>query len=346
MNATRGVFWGAGFLLGIAGAAIISEDLFPGARPTVAGVLFLTLGIVGEILAKRQETKARPRVRDVRPPDGRVDLAALAGVRSEPNLHDARFARFVALDDASKRANPAVRTPSSPPLLGRVVIVSLFLGKDGRSWPDVEIAGAHEALTRAGLWLEREAARHGAAMNIELADTYFTHDDAGSDDVAIAFQADGDDIGPFAEGAGVKAFVDVTRAAASSFGFRDAKALFDAIEGQLDADVTVWLVHPRQAGRSFALPRENSEWESLSLAVCYPREASFPERLTGSARVDPVTIVHELLHLFGASDKYNRSLREYPSSTVTRREVMRLDETQLARLRIDPSTAREIGWVQ
>jgi hypothetical protein len=82
------------------------------------------------------------------------------------------------------------------------------------------------------------------------------------------------------------------------------------------------------------------------MAVCYPCEASFPEPLVGPARVDPVTVVHELLHLFGASDKYGRPLTAYAPRTVTSREVMRLSEERLARLRIDPSTAAEIGWVR
>ncbi len=83
----------------------------------------------------------------------------------------------------------------------------------------------------------------------------------------------------------------------------------------------------------------------MSLAVCYPRESSFPEPLTGSPRVDPVTVVHEMLHLFGATDKYGRSLRDFAPGSVSSREVMRLSETRLSRLRIDPSTAEEIGWV-
>lgn len=344
MNATAGVFWGVGFLVGIAGATLVPVDLFPGVRPLLLGVVFLAFGVFGEVRTRRWGFAIVRRLRDARPADGRVDLAVLSGACSEPNLRDPRFTQFVALEDLPGLANPPARVSrTSPPLLGRVVVVSLFLGKDGRSWPDAEIARAHEALTRAGVWLEREAARHGATMNIELADTYFTHDDAVSDEVAIAFQPEGDSVGPFEQDAGVKAFVEVTRAA-SALGFHDAKALFDGIEGRLDADVVVWLVHPRQAGRSFALPRENQEWQGLSLAVCYPCEASFPEPLTGLARVDPVTVVHELLHLFGATDKYHGFLRGGADGEVTRRDVMRLEETLLAQLRVDPSTARELGW--
>ena len=60
---------------------------------------------------------------------------------------------------------------------------------------------------------------------------------------------------------------------------------------------------------------------------------------------DPVTIVHEVLHLFGASDKYGVPLRSFAPGSVTNRDVMRLDETSLLRVQIDPLTAREIGWL-
>ena len=92
------------------------------------------------------------------------------------------------------------------------------------------------------------------------------------------------------------------------------------------------------------MPREDSLLPGVSLAVCYPRESSFPELLDGTARPSAVTIVHELLHLFGATDKYGRSLRDFAPKTVSSHEVMRLSETRLSRLRIDPYTAAEIGW--
>ena len=79
-------------------------------------------------------------------------------------------------------------------------------------------------------------------------------------------------------------------------------------------------------------------------AVSYAREANFPEPLRHPPYTDPVTIVHELLHLFGASDKYGVSLRSFPPKSVTTREIMRLDEPSLSRSRIDPLTAAEIGW--
>ena len=237
-------------------------------------------------------------------------------MRRGPNPVDPRFGVFLGLDvnDPTEGANstpPRTDLRRSPSLLGRVVIVSLFVGRDGRSWSGEEIAGAHNALLRASGWVEAQAQRFGAAVNLELADTYFSFDDESDDEVALAFAPEGDDVGPLEMNATTKALVASTRAAVS-LGFRDAPDLFGAVAARLGAEVTVWLMHPRQAGRSFAVPLEDSALRGVSLAVCYPRESSFPEPLTGPARPDPVTLVHELLHLFGASDKYGQPLRDFP----------------------------------
>ena len=57
-----------------------------------------------------------------------------------------------------------------------------------------------------------------------------------------------------------------------------------------------------------------------------------------------MTVAHEFLHLFGATDKYNVSLDAFPRGTVTDRDIMRLTSERLSRLRIDLGTATEVGW--
>lgn len=351
MSARAG-FWWFGLMLGMALAGLVPESLFPGVRPAVFGAAFLLLGLLGEIIQSSRARTAALAVasrRDARPADGRVDLARVAGFPGERNPFDGRFRLFSgttpgALDTAEGPASDGWGDRDCPPLLGRVVIASLFLGRAGRTWSDTEVADSQEALLCAGAWLEREAQRYEAPVNVELAEVYFVADDDEPDEVAVGFVSHGEEVGPFEERATTKALLRATRAAAS-LGFRDAAELFRAVEGRVRADATVWLLHPREAGRSFAVPRDLRAPGGLSLAVCYPREASFPEPLVGPARADPVTVVHEMLHLFGATDKYGRPLDAFAPRTVTSREVMRLSEDRLSRLRIDPSTAAEIGWV-
>ena len=239
-------------------------------------------------------------------------------MRGEPNPSDPRFRRFVALEpgrrvrDRSRDRGPA----RSPPLLGRVVLFSVFIGRDGRPWSEAEIARAHAAMLRAGAWIEREAIRWDAPVNLELAETYFVADDDEPEDVEVAFSPQGETMQPFEADAVTKALIDASRAA-TRLGFRDAAALIAEINPRVEADARVWLLHPRQAGHSLAVPLDETELAGVSLAVCYAREANFPEPLTGPPFTDPVTIVHELLHLFGASDKYGVSLRSFPPRSVT-----------------------------
>jgi hypothetical protein len=149
---------------------------------------------------------------------------------------------------------------------------------------------------------------------------------------------------PFERDAVTKALASASRAA-TELGFQDAVAMVSAINPRVHADARVWLLHPRQAGHSLAVPLDDTLLAGVSLAVCYAREANFPEPLGGPPFTDPVTIVHELLHLFGASDKYGVPLHSFPPRSVTHREIMRLDESSLLRLQIDPLTAEEIGWL-
>lgn len=355
--AFRELCWALGFGLGIVAAIALPESEPTVLRPLAFGVAFVGLGIVGEVVDYRNRRKRRRSAAwpsDRRSADLTVDLAVLRGARSVPNPIDSRFGRFLGLDEEVSRSprrgglsdlDPDGR--DSPPLLGRVALASLYLGADGTTWSSEEIVASLESLFRAGRWLEREALAWKVPVNVELLSTYFEVEGDADETVAIGYQAEGEDVGPMERDADLKALYAVTKAA-RKLGFDDAYAMAREVEERIEADSVIWLVHLRRRGRSHALPREHT-WSSglpgLSLAICYARESSFPEPLDGAGRTDPVTVVHESLHLFGATDKYGRSLRSYAPRAVTGREVMRLSESRLSRLRIDLQTAKEIGWV-
>jgi hypothetical protein len=353
LRTVRGMCW----VLGLVGVFALGYALPWGGPWREVGplALVLALALIGlsiELWTLARRSRSRPgagALRDRRPADGEVGIAPMAGVRGEPNPIDPRFQRFNARDPdvATATVDEPVSdlgTETAPPLLGRVALISLFLGRDGRAWSEAEIARAHTAMFRAGAWIEREAIRWNAPVNIELARTYFVADLHEPDEVEIAFFPKGEIMQPFESQAVTKALTHASRAA-RQLGFRDASALIGAINPRVPADARVWLLHPRQAGHSLAVPLAETELSGVSLAVCYAREANFPEPLEGPPFTDPVTIVHELLHLFGATDKYGVSLRAFPPKSVTTREIMRLDEPSLSRSRIDPLTAREIGWL-
>ncbi len=348
MSARRAI-WSIGWFL-VAAGLMATLGLDEASRTLIIPVALLALAVSALIaeavslrpIASRTVRSSPPS--GARPADGIVDVAPMAGVEGEANPASPRFRRFLELrgepgEPAQVRQLPTIR----PTLLGQVALISVFVGRDGVGWSDDEIARGHAALERAGLWLEREATRHAARVNIGLADTYFRVQDDEVDDVEVAFAIEGDDVGPMEAHASTKAVIAASRGAAT-LGFADVVDLVGRINPRVEADARVWLFHIRRSGRSLAIPAEESEVTGVGMAVCFSREASFPEPLVGTGRVDPTTVAHELLHLFGASDKYGMPLRSFPPRTVSSRDIMRLNHDQLARMTIDPLTALEVGW--
>ncbi|SIO59910.1 hypothetical protein SAMN05444166_6204 [Singulisphaera sp. GP187] len=348
VRAVRQGFWLAGALAGGSLVWILRSLVSPGTLILGVGAVMLFAALVGELIVAFTAIRSTRRVippPNAQPADGRIERLVITGATGEPNRRDPRFSAFRALRPVENLPPPA-RLPSGsmPPLLGRITLVSLFVGRDQHPWSDDEIARAHAALFRAGEWIEREAIRWKAPVNLTLADTYFVvDDDEATNDVEMTFEPEGESVGPLEAHAVTKALIDTSRAA-SKLGFRDAVDWMEQIRARVDADALVWLLHPRRAGRSLAIPLDLTELAGVSLAVCYARESSFPEPLIRSPFTDPVTVVHELLHLFGASDKYGVPLRSYPPRSVSPRDIMRLNELSLSRLRIDRQTAWEIGW--
>ncbi len=344
----RGWIASAG-LTGLVVAATLAE---PSSRPLAIPVGLLTLclfAMASELLgfvlgARASRNGSAPH--DPTPADGSVDILPLPGLLGRDNREDPRWRRFGSLDNSDVPSKPGgPRREPAPDLLGRVAIFSIFVGADGRGWTDAEIARGLGAIERAGGWLERQAIRHGAPVQIGLSSAYFQAEAPAAGPIELSFRGEGDDIGPMEADPGTK-YLAMASQAAAGLGFRDVGDLMTQVGDRAEADRRAWLLHVRQAGRSIAIPTRESGIDGVSLAVCFAREASFPEPLVGPGRVDPTTVVHELLHLFGASDKYGQSLGSFPPGTVSSSEVMRLDQDWLRRLRIDRLTASEIGWIR
>lgn len=316
---------------------------------TIVGLGFLVL--VVEIVRMVARSNRRPETANARrparinnPPGGIIPLGLEP---KESNIRDPKRARFVGPftrdeETADRPPMPWTKT-ASPPLLGRVVLVSMFVGADGRWWTDSEIARQLDSLERAARWMEKQAGRHGAKVGVGLADVYLSVEGEPTPDVAIGFESEGIDFGPYEEGSAVRALTLMSRAAAE-LGFHDAADFVQEIRARLPDATPVWLLHVRQAGRSMAVPLDLTELEGVSLALCFAREASFTETISRPPIPDAATLAHETLHLFGASDKYGLPLDSFPPGEVTERDIMRLDYDRLEQLRVDPLTARELGW--
>lgn len=341
-------FWQLGAVVVVIVAAAGPSVGWPIGASALIGLLVWGLtGLIAEmavLLTAGPRPAAVQLLADARPADGVVELAPLVGLEGVPNGHDARFLRFVRLGPAApgpRKLDPRRRFPA---LRGRVVFCSLFVGRDGRGWSDAEVARTLGSLRTAAGWIERQAGRLGVPLAIELADTYFAADDPEVDnEVELAEIDEPGSIGLGDPKEIARTLASASRAAAA-LGFADAADLVARVEPAEAADVVVWLLHPRRAGRSIAIPADLSELPGVTLAVCYPRYADFAGPLSGPPAADPATIAHEILHLFGASDKYDLPLGSFPRGAVGARDIMRFDFQTLSAMRVDPLTAREIGW--
>jgi hypothetical protein len=327
--------------------AVASDFVATSARPLlVAGLLcgWLLVSAAAEVAAlanglRRSSSLGRP----ARPADGVVELAALRDARLELNPVDTRFGRMVELVAATAADRASVAVHGTPVLRGEVVLVSFFIGRDGASWSPREIAGALRSVERAAVWIERQAIDWQAPVNVKLLDAYFAGDDPQRDDVVIEAVAEAHQPGLFEAHAVDQVLASASRVA-TALGFSGIADLVERAGQRIEADWTVWLLHPRSEGRSHAIAADVTPLPGTILAVCYAREDNFRSRLRGAPAVDSVTVAHEILHLFGASDKYGASLASFPRGQVTGADIMVLDQRSLARMRVDPLTAYEVGW--
>src|SRR6185437_15906022 len=106
------------------------------------------------------------------------------------------------------------------------------------------------------------------AANVDLADTYFVAEDETSEEVEVTFVPQGEQVQPIEARAQLRALTALTRAA-GQLGFRDAVEMIARIDPRVEADTRVWLLHPRQAGCSFAVPIDATDLAGVSLAVCF-----------------------------------------------------------------------------
>jgi hypothetical protein len=317
-----------------------------------AGLTFVAINLgraIGGDNASNQVPPPRQGAALVRVPST-VNIVPLVDVRKVANLRNRKFHRFEndagfpVVDSPPHRLSSRIDRGQAPKLLGNWIVVSLFVGCDGRPWSDSEIASRLDSLLRAGRWVAGEASRYGITLALGVCDTYFAVEDDSTIQVEIGFALEGNDIGPAEADVVGKALTLMSRGA-RQLGFRDAPEMVEGVAARLSGSRCVWFLHIRRGGRSLAVPLDITELDGVCLAVCFAREASFTESIVRIPGPDAATFVHELLHLFGATDKYGVPLNAFPPGSVTASDVMRLDQSRLARLRVDPYTAAEIGWM-
>jgi hypothetical protein len=253
------------------------------------------------------------------------------------------YRRFVALSDGVSPPDDADVKPAQA-LAGRVALVSFFVDRPDSSWVDAEICDIFRAVGVCANWLTRQASRYRTNLETRSDSLYYHTSDSREELVPIGFQTVAGRMVP------VEAQSAAETLALPSYwvhrlGFADIVRFMGHVQRSVDADSWVVLFHPREAGRSFAVPAYLSLHRCVELAICYPQNAGVRRVLRGPLHPNPAVYAHELLHLFGATDKYDVvSLEDFPCGSVTECDIMRVSSRRLKQLRIDPLTAAEIGW--
>ena len=253
------------------------------------------------------------------------------------------YRRFVALSEGVLPPDDARRKPAHA-LAGRVALTSFFVDRPDSSWTDAEIWDVLQAVEACASWLMQQASRYGTALEVRSDSLYYHTSDAREEVVPIGFATAGGQTVPV-EALSAGAALALATYWVHQLGFADVVRFLGHVQRSVEVDSWVVLFHLREAGRSFAVPADISLHRCVELAICYPQNAVLRRGLHGPVRPRPALYAHELLHLFGATDKYDViSLHDFAPGSVTERDIMRTGSRRLERLRIDPLTAAEIGW--
>lgn len=348
----RLAYWWGGFFVAAALAASQSET--GGVVPILtAFAVWVSLGLTFELgfwVARRRRWQTRLELRAPMPADGRVEVVPVGSAQTHVNSIDRRFGALINwADEASKphqytTGGAITDLPFPRPMVGRVALASIFLGRDGVAWSDEEIAEAHKYIWRGAEWIERQAQAWSAPMNVSLCQAYVTGvENDTRDDTKLELVNEEYREAFFDAEETRRVVAAVHLAVRDQFGC-DLETLTTRIANNVEADHLVWVLHSRSEGRSQSIDDATAGVGRIPIAICYARESELCAPLSGPPFVDPVTVIHEVLHAFGARDAYGTSTRRFAPGEVSERDIMLLHTNSLSRLRIDAHTARAIGW--
>jgi len=130
-------------------------------------------------------------------------------------------------------------------------------------------------------------------------------------------------------------------------GYPSITDLYDSLKKATGADNIAMLIYAKQKGRSFAKPSGSDNIHNgrfLEGAVIY-------ERSTNDSLLQTGTIIHELLHLYGAWDMYHegkkRSSKKHQNiQRILARSIMVQNHQQMDILVVEAVTAWRIGWTK
>jgi hypothetical protein len=140
--------------------------------------------------------------------------------------------------------------------------------------------------------------------------------------------------------------ISLTHEVLAAAGYNDIQQFYDSVKSASHADHIVLLIFANTNGRSYAQPSASERRDNryLESALIYDAsENNYTETNYG-------TIMHEMLHLFGAWDMYHSETRNFDMEAkingVFKNSVMLNDRNETAYFGVDQLTAWRIGWTK
>lgn len=209
-------------------------------------------------------------------------------------------------------------------LKGTLAIHNIFVDCLPNHWDEKEINAVERALRECCAWIKREASKYSITVDTRISENHFI---AKSDRLPPSARNSRDEI--FEWSSNVLKSID----------FEDMQHYAHTFQEEEKAENWITFFHVQVAGRSYAF--DSTAITPIEFLVCFSEYADTPERKTlHTIRPDPREYAHEILHLFGAKDKYETS-DKHPLTDI----MNRLDKFSLELLSISKPTAQEIRWI-
>jgi hypothetical protein len=223
-----------------------------------------------------------------------------------------------------------ISSGSAKALRGKVHVVNVFISDDRKGWDKEEKLSVLKGQDYGLKWVQRQVRNYLPESDLEFAvSTLGLEKDIKTDKIYSS----------------IDPHVDVSVSAWALYwaGYSSTQHFYDSIKAIDNADNVLVMLFANKTGRGYAQPSGTSNSESpwfLEGTMMYANNYDGSGLSIG-------TIVHEMLHLFGAWDIYNSNLQtaevERNSRNIFPNSIMLQSHDLITQLTIDKLTAWCVG---
>lgn len=220
---------------------------------------------------------------------------------------------------------------SAQKLFGKTLIINVFISFPSHEWKPAEKLNALKMQQEGFRWLQNQ----GNSWNVQ---------GLVFDTCNIGLEKDVQVEKVYAFGEVNNSGINLPSLILKAIGYDDGKFFYDSIKNNRTFDNVVLMAFFNKRGRSYSLPSRLNTWNKRFLETSLVYNGG----LNGSD-LRPGTMMHEMLHLFGAWDMYYTSSMSATVAgqikSVFNKSIMRADRDVIDNIIVDQLTAWRIGWL-